>query len=103
MVCPSRVDTMPTVVVEGMMQKKCCIVSKKTGISDYIKDMNDGIILNSLNPYELKKKMGWIINNPQQAKQIGINSYDIYKGNFIDTVFEKNVKRIIDECVYAIE
>ncbi len=102
-VCPSRVDTMPTVVVEGMMQKQCCIVSKKTGISDYIKDMNDGIILNSLNPYELKKKMGWIINNPQQAKQIGINSYDIYKGNFIDTVFEKNVKRIIDECVYAIE
>lgn len=95
----SRFDTMPTVVVEGMMNKRCCIVSPNTGITNYIENYKDGIILKELKAHELSNTMSWILNNRDKAKEIGLQSYAIYEKYFCENKFEDNVRRIIQNCV----
>lgn len=90
-VCPSRIDTMPTVVVEGMMNKKCCVVSDVVGIVDYITDMTNGIIFRNLSPKELMEKMKWIIDHSNKSEEIGRNSYEIYRNYFSETTFVTNI------------
>ena len=95
----SSFDTMPTVVVEGMMNKRCCIVSPHTGIANYIENYKNGIILKELTAMELSKEMSWILNNQDKAREIGLQSYEIYEKHFCAEIFEENVRRIIHSCI----
>lgn len=42
-VCPSRMDPMPIVLTEGLMQEKICITSEYTGTSRLMKDKENGL------------------------------------------------------------
>lgn len=94
-VCPSRCDTMPMVVAEGLMNHKVCIVSDKTGFLNIISDKNDGLIFESENAVGLKENMEWIINNPQLIKEIGDNGRKIYDKYFSKEVFQNNIIKLI--------
>lgn len=79
---PSRIDTLPTTVVEGMMMGKLCLVSDATGISQYITDGENGLIFKSENPEDLVQKLQYVIDNIDMLKRIGANSRQLYNAYF---------------------
>lgn len=94
-VCPSRCDTMPMVVAEGLMNHKVCIISDKTGYSQLLTDKKNSLIFETENVMELKNKIEWITNNSQLIVEIGDNGRKIYDKYFSEKVFRNNIKRLI--------
>ena len=79
-IAPSRIDTIPLTIVEGMMFNKLTLVSSDTGISHYIKDCHNGFIFN--NSEELLKRLLLIINDYNSLKLISERGADIYNKYF---------------------
>lgn len=98
LVCPSRVDSMPVVVSEGMQHGLPCIVSDATGIAAYINDGVDGFIIRSEDVDHLSSRLLWCINHSKELMCIGKKARLIYERYFSMEIFEENLLRTIREA-----
>ena len=98
-VCASRNESMSMVVVEALQNKKCCIVSKAAGISRFIEEKKNGLLLENVDAQILANKMMWVIDNADFVKNIEENGYKIYKKNFSREVFEQKVRDIVVDII----
>lgn len=79
-VAPSRIDTIPLSIVEGIMYKKLTLVSCSTGISHYIQDCVHGFVFKDQE--ELTKRLLLIINDHDSLHKIEENGHNIYTDFF---------------------
>ena len=95
LVCASREEVWPMVVIEAMQHRVMSIVSDVAGIADYLTDGQDALIFPSENAELLAEKIRWCLNNRTSVKKMGERSYKIYKQFFSMEVFEKNLLSVI--------
>jgi glycosyltransferase involved in cell wall biosynthesis len=88
-VCPSRDDAFPLVLIDSFCKGKPCIVSTNTGTAELINDGENGFIFKSDEPQELAKKISYIIKNTARIKDIGINARKIFDDNMQMKDFKK--------------
>lgn len=93
-VCPSRMDPMPVVITEGLMNRKVCIASTQTGSAGLITDGVNGFVC-EVNKESLMEKISWIIEHKDELDDIRENARKIYENNFSLEVFERNIMSII--------
>lgn len=79
-IAPSRIDTIPLTVVEGMMFNKLVLVSSNTGISSYITDCVNGFVFSDHD--ELIKRLLLIISDRNNLKRISDGGHNIYSEFF---------------------
>ncbi|MCR5421882.1 MAG: glycosyltransferase family 4 protein [Lachnospiraceae bacterium] len=91
-VAPSRIDTIPLTIVEGLMYKKLCLVSDKTGISAYIKDCVNGFVFKD--EEELIKRLLLIINDCSSLNSIADNGHKIYIDHFSPEAVSRNINEV---------
>lgn len=91
LICPSRVDTMSIVTTEAMMHELPCLVSKATGISVYIEDGYDGILIPNEDADYLAKKIMWCVEQKDDLIRMGKKSRMIYEKYFSMEIFKKNI------------
>lgn len=94
-ICPSRNDTMPTVMAEAMLNKKVCITSDKTGIAKLIKNGENGFVFEELSSLKLAEIIEHIINNRAELAAIGMKGYHTFEQNFSMPVFKGNIIKIM--------
>ncbi|MCM1264028.1 MAG: glycosyltransferase family 4 protein [Butyrivibrio sp.] len=99
LVCPSRQDPMPTVAAEAMMHHIPCIVSDVTGTAAYICDGEDGFIFPSEDAELLASKIGWCVQNNEQASCMGNRARNIYEKYFSMQAFEKQLLQILNTVI----
>ncbi len=58
-------------LLEPMAMGKAVIVSKVPGIIDYVEDGKTAILYDPYNAEDLKEKVEFLLNNPQEARRIG--------------------------------
>ncbi|TET11794.1 glycosyltransferase [Candidatus Aerophobetes bacterium] len=58
-------------LLESMAVGKAVIVSKVPGIIDYVEDGKTAVLYEPYNAEDLKEKVEFLLNNPQEAKRIG--------------------------------
>lgn len=97
LVCPSRQDSMPTVVAEAMMHSVPCIISDVVGTAEYITDGKDGLIFRSEDAQALADKMEWCVKHGLEITLMGINSRKVYEEKFSMKAFEKDLLGIVEE------
>ena len=95
-VCSSLEETMSIAVVEGMMNKKICITSNKTGIADFIRDGENGFIYESGNEDDLLIKLEYVIRNFQSLDFMKNNARETYKNSF-------SMEKFADSLYYIIQ
>lgn len=79
-VAPSRIDTIPMSIIEGMMLNKLVLVSDKAGVSAYITDCKNGFVFT--NEEELLKRLLLIINDCNSLKQVSDNGHKVWTDIF---------------------
>lgn len=99
LICPSRQDPMPTVVVEAMMHGVPCIVSDATGTMVYIHDGEDGLVFPCENECDLAEKIQWCVNNRDKLQRMGEKARKLYEKYFSMSVFEKRLLEIIQDAM----
>ena len=96
-VCSSRGDSFSIAVAEALMLGKLCIMSNKTGISDWIAEGENGLIFDIDKSFQLRELLANIIQNPQIIKKFNKNARQTYIDNFTFDNFESNLMGILKE------
>ena len=93
-ICPSRSETLSLAVIEGLMNKKLCIVSNAVGVADYLKDGENALIFKNENDEELYQKLYWAIHNRDKWGEICSSGLKVYQMKFSENIF---YQRIVNE------
>ncbi len=99
LICPSRQDSMPTVVAEAMMHFVPCIVSDAVGTASYIRDGRDSFLFQSGNAQKLAEKITWCVCSRDRLKHIGKLARKLYETYFSMAVFEDKLLEIIQKTL----
>lgn len=99
LICPSRQDSMPTVVAEAMMHGMPCIVSSCIGTAKYIQDGINGFVFENENIEALRERIVWCVDNQEKLMEIGKNARKVFDEYFSIKAFEKNFLSIVDEML----
>ncbi len=99
LVCSSRMDPMPVVVTEAMMNKKVCIVSDAVGNADFIINEESGYIFKSEDTRTLADLINKVFYNWESNERIADNGYKIYEDYFSREVFDNSIKSLLEEKI----
>ena len=95
LIVPSRLDPLPTVVVEAMMNSVPCLCSNVCGIANYIQDGKNGFTFYSEDVDALAKKIVEVEGNREHLYEVGKKGREVFEKYFDSRVFEGNVEEII--------
>lgn len=98
-VCPSRNDPMPVVLAEAMMNKKICIASDMTGTAEKIVPYENGLICRAGDVDSLSEQIDWSLEHNEQLESMGERAYEVYRQNFSQEQFKKNLFQIVDSIM----
>ena len=99
LVCSSREDSMPVVTVEAMMHDVPSILSDRVGTAVFVRDGENGLVFPAGDSAALAEKMTWLAENTEKRYSIGEKAREIYEREFSLTIFERNLRRVVDEAI----
>ena len=85
-------------LLEAMAMGKAVIVSRTAGTVDYIEDWKTGIFFNSEDVNDLRKKMEYLYENPEEILRIGRNARQVIEEKFNEKNMVDNILRIVRKC-----
>ena len=91
-VVPSVQEAFGLVVTEAMACGKPVVGTRVGGIPDQIINGYNGFLVNPRSPSEIAEKIIWLIDNPEEAKRMGMNGRKLVEEKFD---IEKRIKQII--------
>lgn len=83
--------------LNAMCMGKAVIVSDVAGARDYINDRRDGLIVEPGSVDELREAINYLLNNRDEAKQIGRNAKAIVEGQYSLSRYINDLMIIIEE------
>lgn len=95
--CTSRDDPMPVIMTESLMLGVPVICSDKAGTYALLKDGLNGLTYKSEDVTTLKDKISFVINYPEEARQIGAKGRQVYEDYFTKDAFKKNLYIVLDK------
>ncbi|MHA4845406.1 glycosyltransferase [Flavitalea antarctica] len=90
-VCPSRDDPFPVVLVEGFCMAKTCLVSDATGFAELIEHGENGFVFASEDTEELADIMRNIVMRSSELDPIGRNAREVYLRELSIPVLEQRL------------
>lgn len=98
-VCASKEETGPIVIMEGMMYGKVCITTDTTEMASYIQDGKNGFVCQTQDAEALCEKMKWVTNHREALNEIANTARKTYEDNFtIDKLRQR-----LQECLLMVD
>lgn len=94
-VCPSREETMSSVITEGMSAGKVCITTSNSGVAEYIEDEVNGLIFQNEDAASLAEKMEWVFTHKEETQAIGKRAKETYQKVFSMEALKKRLEKEI--------
>lgn len=95
LLCPSREDPMPIVVTQAMMYERVCVVSENVGQAEFIRQGENGFLINNEDVEGLADVMREIFDHRAELGNIGKRARDIFKKEFSQAVMMRSMEKII--------
>ena len=78
----SGIDMSPLTLQEAQLMEKPVIATNVGGIPELMKDGETGFLIKKANPEELFEKLSMLLNNLEEAKEMGDKGKEFVKNNF---------------------
>ena len=78
----SGIDMSPLTLQEAQLMKKPVIATNVGGIPELMKDGETGFLIKKADPEELFEKLSMLLNNLEEAKEMGDKGKEFVKNNF---------------------
>jgi glycosyltransferase involved in cell wall biosynthesis len=95
-VCPSRDDPFPVVIVEALSLGKPCIVSSHTGFAELMTDSINGFVIPSEDSKALAMKIQQALRQPALLAAMGKAARLLYQEHLTMEVFEERMLALLD-------
>lgn len=98
LIVPSRVDPVPAIAAEAMMQKKPCLITDVCGAARYLKHGVNAFLFSSDDAASLCKMIGQAVRlygNESAYQRMCSRSQDVYAAHFSFDVFALKVKELL--------
>lgn len=99
LIVPSRVEPLPTVAIEMMMTGGVVMCTNVCGISYYIEDGKNGLVVDADNPYALAENIMKITDERNQLEQMGKESRITYESHFSREAVEPDMLGVIEGLI----
>ena len=99
LVC-SRSEAFGRVTVEGMLCGKPIIGAQSGATPELVKDGFNGLLYKSGNHQDLAEKIKYLVNHPEEAKQMGVNGFEWASKEFTIEKCASQVLDILQEAVH---
>lgn len=96
---PTENDCFPLVLLEAMRSVIPCISTTEGAISDIVVNGETGWLVEKHNAVALAEKLQWLIENPQECRQMGHAGRKRYEQKFTLDVFERRMTEILTKCM----
>ena len=96
LLCPSIDDPLPVVVTNALMLKTPVIVSNMVGTSSFIKNGENGFVIESNSAGSLENILEKIVNEDTNLEEIGKRGNEIYLKYLSYKVFTERISQIFD-------
>lgn len=97
LVCASRDETMPIAILEAMSLGKAIVSTEVGGISEWLSDGQNALIVPPENSAALAQAMGRCLNEPGLVKTLGANARRTFAQNFSIDRLGKSFARLIQQ------
>lgn len=94
---PSRIDTLPTTIIEGMMMRNICVTSNAAGISEYMENGISGFVFESEDSSDLAEVIRHIVDHIDELDGVKEKGRQVYLDTFTDTKCVDTIHEIIEE------
>jgi glycosyltransferase involved in cell wall biosynthesis len=95
LVCPSRDDPFPVILVEAFCMAKTCIVSDNTGFAELIKQGENGYVFRNEDSRQLAEIIENITLNAESLEHTGTKARDSYKEFLTMEILEYRLMKYI--------
>ena len=95
LLCPSIDDPMPIVCTEAMMLSKPVIVSDKTGTAYFLRNGENGFVVEAGNPQSLADAIKTAVSSTSNLPLMGKKAREIYEQNFTEPIFKATIQEQI--------
>lgn len=101
LICSSRDETMPIVILEAMSMGKTVISTDVGGIREWLRNGLNALVVPSEDPTALSRAIGRCIRDPELVERLGRAGIRTYQAHFTlqryCTEFEELIRRVIAE------
>jgi len=91
-------ECFPLVLLEAMAHSLPCISTKEGGITDIVKDGENGLIAEKQNPVSLADCIERLLDDKHLREKMGDDGYRKFKEHFTLKTFERNFVESINAC-----
>ena len=99
-VLPTRNDCFPLTILEAMQHALPVISTLEGGIPDIVDSGSTGFLIpKSDDTLSLVEKLEYLITNPSEREQFGLNGRIKYEQNFTLPIFEQRMHNILYEII----
>lgn len=98
-VIPSLSEGLPITLLEAMSYKKSIIATNIPGVSDVIRDEENGLLVPPANSVELAKKINYLIDNPEIRYNLGSLAEHDIKISYNSNKIIKKIESIYNSLV----
>lgn len=99
-VITSPEESTSMLAAEGLMRGKVVICPDGCGVSGYLKDGTDALIYPANDSTVLCEKIKNLMDNPERSVGMARNGRSIYEKLYSRSVFEQNVKKLLNEAIF---
>lgn len=93
----SRMDSLPIVVTEAMMNRKACIISDSIGMMRYIQSGRDALTFQSENAADLADKIQYAVERRERLAEFGASAREVYERVFSMHAFSERLSHVLLE------
>jgi glycosyltransferase involved in cell wall biosynthesis len=96
---PSRIDSLPNAMIEGMSLGKPAVLSSVGAIPDHVDDGKTGLLVPPDDPAALTRALLRVLDDPALARRIGSGAYRRYLERFTPEITARRVEGVFEEMV----
>lgn len=102
-VCPSRDETMPIFLLEGMSLGKALISTDVGGVSEWLRDGQNALLVPPQNPAALSAALARCINDRELVRKLAAEAQETFARHFTLECFGEHIEAILQQTIEARE
>src|SRR5262249_30734366 len=96
---PTQLDSLPSVIIEGMSLGKPAVVTPVAGIPEMVEHGRTALVVPTGDAKALADSLVYLLRNPESASRLGANARQLYEERYRPEVLARKFEQLFAELL----